>query len=151
MLAVLSAKLSNIWFGLVLQPWHNVWTRGYSEILWPITDLLYSQLLFRELLKQRPKQYFMTSGIDWSSVKFMILVSGKLWWDSFLPQFEARQATGSERWQISTKWLKRDLQKLMKITRTELLIQQYLKIHESDAVWVECFWWWVNRPKQYVQ
>ena len=47
--------------------------KGYSEIFRPITDLLYSQLLSRELLKQRPlvtKQFFVTS--DWRSVKVMI-------------------------------------------------------------------------------
>ena len=73
-----------------------------------MTDILYSQLLFRELLKQRPpvtKQFFIAS--DWNSVEFMIVVSGKLSWDSLFPQFETRQATGSKRWQISTKWLKK--------------------------------------------
>ena len=82
-------------------------------------------LLFRELLKQRPpvtKQFFIAS--DRSSLKLMTLVSGKLSWDSLFPQFETKQATGSEQWQISTKWLKKDLQKLMKMRRTELLIQQ---------------------------
>ena len=75
-------------------------------------------------------------------MNFMILVSGKLLWDSLFPQFDTKQATGSERWQISaTKWLKKDLQKLMKIRRTELLIQQYLKTHKNNAVWVECFQW----------
>ena len=54
-------------------------------------------------------------------------------------QSETKQTTGSERWQISTKWLRKDLQKLMKIRRTKLLIQQYLKRHKHDAVWVECF------------
>ena len=84
--------------------------------------------LFRnplELLKQRPpvtEQFFIAS--DQSSVKLMTLVSGKLSWDSLFPQFETKQATGSERWQISTKWLKKNLQKLMKMRRTELLIQQ---------------------------
>ena len=53
------------------------------------TDLLYSQLLFRGLLKPpvtKPvtKQFFIAS--DQSSVKFMILVSGKLSWDSLFPQ-----------------------------------------------------------------
>ena len=137
MLVVLSLNL--ILFGLG-RPWHNVKTRGYSEILWPITDLLYSQLLLGELLKQRPPttiQFFIAS--DQSSVEFMIVVSGKLSWDSLFPQFQTKQATGSERWQISTKWLKKDLQKLMKMRRTELLIQQHLKTHKNDAVWVECF------------
>ena len=44
---------------------------------------------------------------DQSSVTFMILVSGKLSWDSLFPQFETKQATGSEQWQISTGRLKR--------------------------------------------
>ena len=41
-----------------------------------------------------------------------------------VPAVETKQATGSKWWQISTKWLKEDFQKLMKIRRTELLIQQ---------------------------
>ena len=59
-------------------------------------------------MKQTPpvtKQFLIAS--DQSSVKFMILVSGKLAWDSLFPQFETKQATGNERWQISTRWLKR--------------------------------------------
>ena len=77
----------------------------------PLTNYrsqLYSQLLLRELLKQRPPvtQQFFIAG-DQSSVKFMILVSEKLSWDSLFPQFETKQATGSERWQISTRWLKK--------------------------------------------
>ena len=90
MLAVLSLNL--ILFGLG-RPWHDVKTSGYSKILWPITDLLYSQILFRELLKQRPpvtEQFFIAS--DPSSVEFMIIVSGKLSWDSLFPQFETKQA-----------------------------------------------------------
>ena len=77
----------------------------------PLTNyrpVIYSQLLFRELLKQRPpviEQFFIAS--DQSSGKFMILVSGKLSWDSLFPQFETKQATGSEQWQISTRWLKK--------------------------------------------
>ena len=72
--------------------------------------------------KQRPlvtKQFIIAS--DWSSVEFMIVVSEKLSWDSLFPQFETKQATGSERWQISTKWLEKDLQKLMKMRRTEFI------------------------------
>ena len=72
-------------------------------------------------------------------MKVMILVSGKLSWDLWFPQSETKQATGRERWQISTKWLKKDLQKLIKMIRTELLIQQHLKTHKNDTVWVECF------------
>ena len=53
-------------------------------------------------------------------MKFIILVSGKLSWDSLFPQFETKQATGIEQWQITTKWLTKDLQKLMKMRKTEL-------------------------------
>ena len=35
----------------------------------------------------------------------MKLVSGKLSWNSLFLQFETKQATGSEQWHISTKWL----------------------------------------------
>ena len=63
-----------------------------------------------------------------------MLVSGKLSWDLLFPQSEAKQVTGSERWQISTKWLKKDLQKLMKTIRTELLFQQHQKTHKNDTV-----------------
>ena len=129
MLAMLSLNL--ILFGLGW-PWHDVKTRGYSEILWSITDLLYSQLLFRELLKQRPpvtEQFFIAS--DRSFVEFMMVVSGKLSWDSLFPQFETKQ--------ISTKWLKKDLQKLMKMRRTKLLIQQYLKTHKTTQFGLSVF------------
>ena len=68
------------------------------------------------------KQFFIAS--NQSSVKFIILVSGKLSWDSLFPQFETKQATGIKQWQISTKWLTKDLQKLMKMRKTELKIQQ---------------------------
>ena len=59
-------------------------------------------------MKQRPlvtKRFLIAS--DRSSVKFMILVSGKLSWDSLFSQFETKQATGSKRWQISSRWLKK--------------------------------------------
>ena len=72
-------------------------------------------------------------------MKVMILVSGKLSLNLLFRQSETKQATGSKQWQISTKWLKKDLQKLMKMIRTELLIQQHLKTHKNDAVWVERF------------
>ena len=55
-----------------------------------------------------------------------------------VPTVKTKQATGREQWQISKKWLKKDLQKLMKMRRTKLLIQQYLKTHKNDIVWVEC-------------
>ena len=59
---------------------------------------------------------------------------------SLFPQFETKQATGSERWQISTKWLKKDLQvNENEKDRIHLLIQQYLKTHKNNSVWVECF------------
>ena len=103
-------ELNNIWFGTAIAQCKN---KGLFRN--PLTNyrpvLLYSQLLFRELLKQRPpvtEQFFKAS--DRSSVKFMILVSGKLLWDLLFLQFETKQATGSEQWQISTKWLKKDLQ-----------------------------------------
>ena len=71
----------------------------------------------------------------------MIVVSGKLSWDSLFPQFETKQATGSEWWQISTKWLKKDFAEVNENEkdRIHLLIQQYLKTHKNDTVWVECF------------
>ena len=101
--------------------------------------MLYSQLLFRELLKQKPpvtKQFFIAS--DQSSVKFSILVSGKLSWDSLFPQFETKKNKRQRVVAVSTRWLKKDLQKLMKMRRTELLIQQQIKTHKNDTVWVEC-------------
>ena len=140
MLAGAITELNIIWFGTAMARRKN--KRLYSEILWPITDLLCSQLLFRELLKQRPpvtKQFFIAS--DWSSVEFMIVVSGKLSWNSLFPQFETKQATGSEWWQISTKWLKKRFAEVNENEkdRIHLLIQQYLKTHKNDTVWVECF------------
>ena len=82
--------------------------RLFKNPLTSYRPVIYSQLLLRELLKQRPpvtKQFFIDS--DQSSVKFMILVSGKLSWVSLFPQFETKQALGSEQWQISTTWLKK--------------------------------------------